>query len=224
MKAITVSSDRTNPGCKELQRSLKHFGYDFDHIDAPFEFGGQMKHVYEWCKANWGWFIYTDAWDTFALAEWDDKLLPDKMLISAEKNCYPHAEKASRYPECKTEWKYVNGGGFLTTCEYFVKIYEESHQPDSNDQDWLTEVFLAGKADLDTKCVVFQTIAFEGKEDFSRYVERTQYTEAGTPFDIIRHDGNWPDRLRMRNNFTNSLPIFIHGNAHTPLDKIYKLL
>lgn len=212
MKVITVSSDRNNEGCKELQRSLKYFGYDFEHIDASFKFGGQMQHVYNWCKANWGWFIYTDAWDTFALAEWDDKFLPEKMLISAEKNCYPHKEKASRYPGCETEWKYVNGGGFITTCEYFWKLYEESHKQDDNDQDWLTEVFLAGKSQLDTGCNVFQTIAFESDKDFSRRIEPT------------KHNGQWPDNVRLYNNFTKSMPLFIHGNAKTKMDKIYRLL
>lgn len=215
MKIISVTSDRHNEGYLQLERSLKHFGYDYEHIQAPFQFGGQMQYVYEWCKANWGWFLYTDGWDTFALAKPDEIKIPHgcKLLISAEKNCYPHAEKASRYPDCETDWKYCNGGGFISECEYFVKIYEETHQPGQNDQDWLTECYLLNRPEiqLDTKCDVFQTIAFEGNGDFSRVL-------------VDKSDGVWQDTLRVKNNKTGSMPVIFHGNAHTPMDKIYKLL
>jgi len=215
LKVISVVSDIHNEGCLQLKRSLKHHGYGYDFLVHPFGFGRQMQHVYEYSKANWGWFLYTDGWDTFALGNQQELELkmPQgvNMFISAEKNCYPHAEKSIRYPACETEWKYCNGGGFMAECGYFAKVYEESHEPESNDQDWLTEVFLAGKASLDTKCDIFQTIAFEGPEDFSRILVPAKGTV-------------WGDELRMKNNKTGSLPIFIHGNAHTPIEKVYQLL
>lgn len=215
LKIISVISDRDNEGHRQLIRSLKHYGYDYTAMIHPFSFGGQMQYVYEYAKNNWGWFLYTDGWDTFALAGPDEVIskLPEgvSMLISAEKNCYPHAEKSVRYPACETEWKYVNGGGFMADCAYFAKVYEDSHDATYNDQDWLTEVFLAGKAALDTRCEIFQTIAFEGQEDFTRMI-------------VPSKEEPWKNSLRMRNNKTRSLPIFIHGNAHTPMEKIYKLL
>jgi len=212
MKIITCVSDKDNDGHRQLIRSLNHFGYDYDVLVHPFGFGRQMQYVYQWCKANWGWFLYTDGWDTFALAGLEElkSKMPEgcNMIISAEKNCYPHADKSVRYPVCDTEWKYVNGGGFMADAEYFWRVYEDTHQPDDNDQDWLTEVFLSGKALLDTCCGIFQTIAFEGQTDFSR---------------VLTSPG-WDDGVRLRNNKTNSLPIFIHGNAQTPMKKIYQLL
>lgn len=215
LKIISVISDRDNDGYRQLTRSLNHHKYNHESLVHPFSFGGQMQYIYEYAKNNWGWFLYTDGWDTFALGNQDEleKKLSEgvRMLISAEKNCYPHAEKSVRYPACETEWKYCNGGGFLTYCEYFVKLYEESHDPTSNDQDWLTEVFLAGKASLDTGCQIFQTIAFEGPEDFSRVL-------------VPDRGSVWGDSLRLKNNKTGSLPLFMHGNAHTPMTKIYGLL
>lgn len=215
LKVISVISDRDNEGYRQLVRSLNHHKYSHDAIVHPFSFGGQMPLVYEWAKANWGWFLYTDGWDTFALGgpdELEDKNLKwPGMIISAEKNCYPHAEKSVRYPPCETEWKYCNGGGFMADCEYFWKVYEETHQPGQNDQDWLTEVFLARRATLDTGCQIFQTIAFEGPEDFSRVL-------------VSDRSAPWGDSIRLKNNKTGSLPIFVHGNAHTPMEKIYRLL
>lgn len=215
LKVISVVSDIHNDGCKQLIRSLEHYKYDYQFMVHPFSFGGQMQYVYEYAKNNWGWFLYTDGWDTFALSDQEEvkMKMPDgpNFIISSEKNCYPNAEKSIRYPKCETEWKYCNGGGFMAECEYFARVYSELHQDGQNDQDWLTEVFLANRASLDTRCDIFQTIAFEGQDDFSRIL-------------VPSREQPWGDTIRIRNNKTQNLPIFIHGNAHTPMDKVYRLL
>lgn len=225
MKVITVVSETNNKGHEHLVRSLKYHGYDLDVMIHPFKFGGQMEHVYNWCKSNWGIFLYTDGWDTFALAPPEEVLakfeaMQCKILISAEKNCYPLKETAALYPPCPWEWKYVNGGGFMGDCEMFCEMYEDGtidKVHERNDQQWLAEEYCARyydeKVKLDTRCEIFQTIAFEGTEDFSRYAQGSD-----------KHDGNWPDRLRLMNNKTNSFPVFIHGNAHTRMDKIWQML
>ncbi len=209
MKIITIASDANFPGHQQLIRSLNHFNYDYDVMITPFEFGRQMKTIYQWCKANWGCFLYTDAYDTFALAGPDELqnlcvsriYLPEcQMMVSAEKACYPHPEMAARYPATKSDWKYVNGGGFISTCEYFCKLYEDgTHDTETNDQVWLAEQFLKRQDEIiiDNNCDIFQTIAFEGIADFS-YQEK-----------------------RMINRKTGSKPIFIHGNGHTDMSLIY---
>ncbi len=53
MKIITIASDANFPGHQQLIRSLQHFNYDYDVMITPFEFGRQMKTIYQWCKANW---------------------------------------------------------------------------------------------------------------------------------------------------------------------------
>jgi len=225
MKVITVVSDSQNPGCLELQRSLKHFGFELDILIHPFQFGGQMKHIYEWCKSNWGLFLYTDGWDTFALGSLDEVLkkfeaLDCDMLISAEKNCYPLRETASLYPLEVSEWRYVNGGGFMGKCETFVEMYEDGlidtvHE--RNDQQWLAEQYIkrysAKRVKLDTQCSIFQTIAFENTWDFGRSVMETP-----------EYINGWKDTVRIYNKHTLQNPVFIHGNAHTPMQKIWKLL
>lgn len=229
LKVITVVSDTDNPGHKELIRSLQYFGYEYDVMIKPFEFGGQMKHIYEWCKSNWGWFLYTDGWDTFALSDKNEieaaisqpNFPKDvKCIFSAEKNCYPLRETAAIYPKCGTEWQYVNGGGLLCDCEYFVNMYEDGlidKVHERNDQQWLAEQYIkrhaSGEVALDSQCYIFQTIAFENTWDFGRVSEQ-----------IEDYKNGWKDRLRLINKHTNSLPVFIHGNAHTPMAKIWRLL
>ena len=238
MKVITVVSEDNNAGCLQLKRSLSHFGYELDTLIHPFQFGGQMKHIYEWCKSNWGDFLYTDGWDTFALApveelitKWEKfKELGCEVLLSAEKNCYPLRETADYYPKEKCRWRYVNGGGMMGTCEGFVRMFEDgtldgTHE--RNDQQWLAEQYIRSKGEypdkfprknttniwLDTQCEIFQTIAFENDYDFIRMVEP-----------ITEYKNGWKDRLRVINNETGSRPIFFHGNAHTPMQKIWNLL
>lgn len=225
MKVITVISDTNNKGHSELTRSLKYHGYELDVMIHPFKFGGQMEHVYRWCKSNWGVFLYTDGWDTFALAPPSEVLqkfeaMGCDLLLSAEKNCYPLRETASLYPKEVSEWRYVNGGGFIGKCETFVELYEDgTHEKvhEQNDQQWLAEEYCRRAADgrvkLDTQCQIFQTIAFENTWDFGRTVE-----------EIETYDNQWKDRLRLVNKHTGSKPVFIHGNAHTPMDKIWKML
>jgi hypothetical protein len=225
VKVITVVSDRNNDGFRQLERSLKYYGYDLDVLLHPFEFGGQMKHVYHWCKNNWGLFLYTDGWDTFALGPASELMekfnrMDCDMLISAEKNCYPLRETASLYPECDSQWRYVNGGGFMGKCETFAEMFEDGTHAtvfEKNDQQWLAEQYCRrhkdGRVKLDTGCEIFQTIAFEGPNDFGREVS-----------EIPEYDNHWKDQVRLVNKHTGSKPIFIHGNGHTPMDKIYKLL
>lgn len=198
---ITTTSDRSK--CFQLERSLKHFGWTYYIIEH--EWGGfldKLHYTYKYLKTVTGHthFLYTDAWDTFALRASVD--VPDGLLIAAERACYPHPDKAGRYPEHKSPWHFVNGGGFCGEIAAFIKLYE-LNPPTSelNDQVWLTDMFLRGLdwARLDYECSIFQTLGFCPESDFD-------YSRG------------------IRNTITNSTPAFIHGNGHTPMDNIYKLL
>ena len=76
---ITPNTQGANPdflrGLNKLIESTTKHGYDHELIIAPFEFGGQMKHLWEWCKDNkneYTHFCYTDAFDTIALAPYSE--------------------------------------------------------------------------------------------------------------------------------------------------------
>lgn len=212
LKVITTCDNVQNPGYLKLKASLERFGYDHEVIEHPFSFGHQLPVIRDWCHRYTGeatHMLYTDAWDTLALSgpgEIDVKLLElgsPKMLISAEKNCYPHPARATDYPETNTPWKYVNGGGWLVDIEYFKHLCDKERLSwDSHDQVWLMEVYLRnqGEIKLDTQCEIFQTIAFSNVEEWEKVGER------------------------LRNVGTGTQPIFWHGNGRTPLDFVYDVL
>ncbi len=212
VKYITTTSNPDYPGCKELVRSLNHFGYDAVIIQHPWRgFGDKVIKTYEYLKANpeVEFFVYTDAWDTFALAGMDEIISKvddwDCLLFGPEKACYPHPELAEKYPPCETQWKYLNGGNWLGSSKRFIEMVDrQGTVPEENDQVYFTRQFLennvGGYIKLDYECKVFQTIAFEHEGDFSY------------------EDG------RLINNATGQKPVFLHANGRTPFAHIYELL
>jgi hypothetical protein len=201
---ITTTSDRSR--CHQLERSLRLHGYDYvilEHSWHPDGFLGKLHHTYNYLKTctSYTHFLYTDAWDTVAMR--GGVVVPDGVLISAERACYPHPELASQYPASDSPWKYVNGGGWCGSVESFLRLYESKPPTDElNDQVWMTERYLSLQHEdwvaLDTDCMIFQTLGFCPVSDFIH-----------SPF---------------TNTITGTQPAFIHGNGHTPMDHIYNLL
>jgi hypothetical protein len=219
MKLIVVntSNDPDNPGALKLKASLERFGYEYQHITHPFSFGHQLPVIQQWClnyKGEATHLCYSDCFDTLALAGPDEVIekfqlldlereAPYKMLISAEKNCYPHPERAKDYPETNTPWKYVNGGGWLVEIEYFKYLCDKERlTSESHDQVWLMEAYLRnqGEIKLDTNCEIFQTIAFSNQDEWEKVGER------------------------LRNVGTGALPVFYHGNGKTDMKFVYDVL
>jgi len=95
-------------------------------------------------------------------------------------------------------------------------MYEECPPTtEMNDQVYLTEQFLKrhteGWIHLDTECFLFQTIGFcEPERDFN--------------FIIMADLQAGRFGVEARNKLTNSNPVFWHGNGHTPMTDIYKLI
>lgn len=202
IKIITSTDNREK--CFNLERSLNHFGHDYHIIVHHWDgFLSKLFETYKFLKSLDGYthFLYTDAWDTFCLKK--DIEVPDGLLISAERACYPHPEKSVLYPDNPSPWKYVNGGGWCGEIAAFIKMFE-ANKPSTelNDQVYLTDEFLKKRdwINLDYNCEIFQTIAFCPESDFEIEGER------------------------VRNTVTNTYPAFFHGNGHTPMDWVYKVL
>jgi len=201
-KLITTCSDITKT--ELLQQSLKKHGWDYHIIVHDWlGFGDKIIKTYEYLIANPDitHFFYSDAYDTisvntmeYALSQVKDK---DLILMSAERACYPHPDKATLYPECKTPFKYVNGGGWFCNAQCFIEAVNANPLTvETNDQVWFTDLFLKYPqyVKLDSNCNVFQTIAFCSDTDFEL-------------------------SDKILNTVTKTKPVFIHGNGHTSLDK-----
>lgn len=209
LKVLTTSDKTDHPGWHKLKSSLEKHGYDYEHILKPFSFGHQLPVIRDWCTAYTGdctHILYTDCFDTLCFTDsqevikkYEDRFRSPKMLISAEKNCYPLWERAGEYPDCPTPWKYVNGGGWMVEIEYFKELCKiENLTNESHDQVWLMDVYLRNKEiQVDNNCEIFQTIAFSNREEW------------------IKEEG------RFRNVGTNTLPVFFHGNGHTDMSWLY---
>ena len=161
-----------------------------------------LKHL----SAEYTHFMFVDAYDTYFLDNmkkveevyrnnWNDKI-----VFSTEKACWPNPEKSILYPLCTSPWQYLNSGGYMApvaTFLHFISHYKPVEYTD-DDQAYYTDLFLSGGIELDSECRMWQSIAFEADGDFS-------------------YNG------KLKNNFTSSEPIIIHGNGRTLMDKIYKL-
>lgn len=206
MKVVTVVDNPNHPGLKRLTDSLNKFGYQYEVLIAPFQFGTQMNVLYKYCKEHPDEpFIYSDGFDTWALAPMlGDAVLPQcKILVSAETNCFPLVHIKEQYPITEHPWRFVNAGQFLVRDpKFFIWMYEISHRPHDNDQAWLSLQFLENNGDLklDLECQLFQSCAFE-QPDYFAYA-----------------DG------RLINRYTKTQPIFLHFNGHTDPRHVEKAL
>ena len=208
---ITTTSDLSK--CYELKRSLVYHGWDYHFIQHEWDgFLGKLHYTYNYLKNLEGYthFIYTDAWDTFAVAGPDSVKVPDGLLISAERACYPHPEKSVLYPDNPSPWKYVNGGGWCGEIAAFIKLYELCPPTtELNDQVYLTDQFLKGYdwVKLDYECEIFQTLGFCPESDFK-----------------FRRHHLGANHYYVYNEANGTFPTFIHGNGHTPMPHIYELI
>jgi hypothetical protein len=207
---------------KALEDSLIKHGYDYELFLYGFIFGEQYKVIKIFVDQYQGdatHILYTDMFDTVALAppsevesKWktiNNKLLVEsltnpndkekrglKMLISAEKACFPYAEDAVLYPPSNTPWQFVNGGGCMFDIEYFKELCNRQPFPDLNimDPKWLMNCLLDNyEVKLDYDCQIFQTLAHSNQDEWT--------TEDN----------------RIKNIATNTLPIFFHGNGRTDM-------
>lgn len=220
---LTTSDKFEHPGWYLLKESLEYYGYDFCHLLAPFVWGHQMPLILDWCKKYKGdatHFLYTDCFDTIAFAGPDEVIgkadplfgpVQDywgvtpkriRMLISGEKACFPHSDRAKEYPPASTPWKFVNGGGWMVEIEYFKQLCEKQKLDSTiNDQVFLMEAYLQNQEDIavDHECKIFQTIAFSKPEEWTRQ----------QPNGRLMNRGTW------------QYPVFFHGNGRTNMDWVY---
>lgn len=200
-KLITTASDV--PPTQTLVKSLLLNGWDYELLIHDWVgFGDKILKTYSYLKNNphINYFIYCDAYDVIAIDSMANTLKrirnKDKIIVSAERNCWPDPDRAINYPETKSPWKYVNSGCYFGNAEMFKKMVEENPiQQHTDDQRWFTDQFLKGLVELDSNCNIFQSIAFGQESDFEL-------------------KGN-----KLINTITKTKPVFIHGNGRTDMSR-----
>lgn len=214
IKTLTFCSNQAIEGAQRSFESTTRLGFDREIVPLVNfnKWGCLVDDVEPWCRLNrdkYTHVLYQDAWDTLALGSFDElvsKIPPGiKFFGSTEKACFPDPELAAQYPPSDSKWRYVNGGLWLAEIDYWLQLCEEVPMNGKIDQLWLAERYIEKKAlgdpvALDTYCDIFQSIAFEDKEDFA-----------------VTRDG------RVYNRKTGSLPVIIHGNGKTDMQWIYDI-
>ena len=210
---------------KPLEDSLIKHGYDYQLFLYGFIFGEQYKVIKTFVDQYQGdatHILYTDCWDTVALAprteviaKWFSLAVP-KMLISAEKAYFPDNGQSHLYPDSPTAWKYVNGGGCLFEIEFFKSITTPFPEP-MMDPYWLRDIFLQypNEVKLDYNCEIFQCLAHSKQDEWELILTGEPVINSG----YVASGGI----TRIRNKATKTLPIFFHGNGRTNMDWVYNV-
>lgn len=223
-KLITTCSDISKTAI--LQKSLRKHNWDYHIIEHTWRgFGDKILKTYEYLKANPDitHFFYSDSYDTLAtdtmevaLSRIKDKT---KILMSAERGCYPHPEKEKRYPKHESPFHFVNGGGWFCPSDVFIKAVDTNPLTyETVDQVWFTDLFLNHPeyVNLDYNCEVFQTIAFCPDSDFEFFNFGNTWNKPTS--------SEFKNARGFTNTVTDTSPIFVHGNGHTPLTKFLHLI
>lgn len=151
--------------------------------------------------------IFTDSYDS-VVCNSPDAIMPflnDGALNAAEMACYPHPELSVYYPEGKSRWRHLNGGGLVSNIDFLeLFIMPGCDDPIMDDQCYMRDKYLSQNPltnprrdpwlELDTGCEVFQCTAHCG--------EPTQFFEK-------EPDG------RILNKETGTHPIFFHFNGRS---------
>lgn len=150
--------------------------------------------------------IATDAWDVLFYGEKEEVMnkIPDTLMLSAERNCYPEPGYAPHFTS-SSPWKYANSM-IASSPAYLIDWLEWAQQmPDIDilDQAW----FNRRAAENQT------TISLDETTDLFYVVSSTQ--EDGSL--QIKHGLPWNRRY-------NTYPNFFHFSGHCPVDGFRNLL
>jgi hypothetical protein len=149
--------------------------------------------------------IFTDAWDV--VFQRDPSVADEKMdaiIFNAEKNCFPDARLADKFPETRTTYRYLNSGFSIGPTELYLQALKEMKADDippdhlmsgikvePNDQLYWQKQYLFGntRIRLDTNCEYCQTLA------------------GVTDDELLFDDGV------VRNRITGMTPLALHANG-----------
>jgi hypothetical protein len=206
-----------NNNTKQTVDSFERHGYEVAVNSAPFIGNGQvlrdMLACYKRAITGHELFVYTDGADTYCQRKFE--VPTDYILYSTEKACYPHPEIAKQYRPTKSKWKYLNGGGYGGPLKLIIEFFEryglDKHANDVNGQHEQMVAFLKAEKEgfpirLDTKCEVFQTMAFADKSEF----------------DVVKDSPEFHGK-RLFNKLTKTFPAILHFNGLTDMSILKEL-
>ena len=204
-KVISVVDDTNR--AHQLERSLKHFGWDYEIIQASWRgFGTKLNKTNEYLHANPDVkeFIFLDGYDTFVLGT-PEQIMPHftnvNTLISGEVNCWPDADRYTLIDEvyeanAKYKFRFPNSGSYYMRAAFFKNLMgQTSVHDDMDDQRIMTDWVLSNNMNIDVRRNVFQTLC-----------------------------GILPTDLDNGITDLGAQPLIIHGNGKAKMETFYNLI
>jgi hypothetical protein len=211
-----------NERTKQTVDSFHSHGYEVAVNSAPFIGNGQvlrdMLACYKRAATGHELFAYTDGADTFCQRRFD--VPTDHILYSTEKACYPHPEIAKQYKPTRSKWKYLNGGGYGGPLKLIIEFFEryglDKLPNDANGQHEQMVAYLQAEKEgfpikLDTKCEIFQTMAFADPSE----IEIVDQEADKGHFSLYKPV--------LRNKLTKTIPAILHFNGLTDMSILKEL-
>jgi procollagen-lysine,2-oxoglutarate 5-dioxygenase, invertebrate len=146
--------------------------------------------------------LFTDGHDVRILATPEEVIqrfltFNTRIVFSAERNCWPHAESAKYYKTSTNPfivYKYLNSGGYIGYVSDLKQLMDEEFYTitqTTDDQGFFTQLYLKyqnkpGFIQLDTMCRIFQSLHL-AENDIDTYT--------------------------LRNTMTKQTPLIWHGNG-----------
>ena len=226
-----------NEATRQMVYSFERFGYEVAATNAEFPYGrvfNNLVQLYRRAATGHETFVYSDGGDTYCQKPFT--VPNDRLIWSTEKQCFPHVEMSKEYPKTriKSDWKYLNNGGYggsLQLMIEFIDKYIGKLPMQANCQHETMVAFIQAKKDgfpidLDYKCELFQSIAFDpSKPSKGKTIDTASYAihkdakgnpkYTGTDFAIKKG--------LVYNKQTKKTPSILHGNGRTPMEWIYQL-
>lgn len=184
LKVLTVTTDlqQTRP----LIQSLEKNGFDFEVIQTVWRgFGTKLIEVYNYLKEHpeVDRFIFCDAFDVVCLgtqSEFEEKLgeWSDKIVLSAEKGCWPDPKLERFYEPLKDHgFNYVNSGIYYSPSHIFIDLIERySPKYEEDDQLFMSKMFLfeSDEIMLDREQELFNSHSFISEVEYGYENGRVQ--------------------------------------------------
>lgn len=219
MRVITYATDHQNPYLSHLVNKLEaevlpeYLPWSFDFFPRAFSIHATVSRASED-----GLFLCTDAYDVLALNKCNKENLEkkikkhfdlDKVTFCAETNCFPDQSLAEMYPNCYSDWKYLNAGLFVGRASVIKKMLELTMCDIVNSMDQLefSKLFLESNLiNLDVECKVFQTLF---RKEYGRQI-------CWEDFEI--------KNKKIMNRKFETFPLLFHGNGMVDMNGLLKYI
>ena len=193
--------------CDKMLESFEKHGYEVANISAGRKIMGngaiirELYQCYKRAATGHTHFCYADGGDTYCQRPF--KVPADKLVYSAESNCYPLPELAKVSPyKGDSPYKYLNGGNYAGPLSLAIEFFEKYLLPivgkvDANGQAEQMKAYLQAEKDgfpivLDHDCEIFQTTAFSSEADYDLSGKLIKNKHTGTTPAILHANGRSP--------------------------------